>query len=282
MNSVDRAGAPPAPRTKRQKKGGVGETLRFLLLLFLFALLIRSFVAAPFMIPSASMLPKMMIGDYLFVAKWPYGYSRYSMPFGLLSFDGRVLSGQPDRGDVIVFRYPDGSSDDWVKRLIGLPGDRIQMIGGVVHLNGRQVPKVRIADYLVPITPNSPCRYVDPQAARVVTNEAGQRFCSYPRYRETLPGGRSYDVIDQLSEGPGDDTAVYTVPAGHYFMMGDNRDDSEDSRFALQAGGVGFLPADYLIGEALINFFSTDGSAEWLKPWTWFSAARGERMGGTF
>jgi signal peptidase I len=115
-----------------------------------------------------------------------------------------------------------------------------------------------------------------------VTDEAGRRFCSYPRFRETLPGGRSYYVIDQLDGGPADDTDVFTVPAGHYFMMGDNRDDSEDSRFPREAGGVGFLPSDYIIGRALITFFSTDGTAEWVKPWTWFSAARRERVGETF
>jgi signal peptidase I len=270
------------PKKIRKQRSSLGETTRFLLLLFLFALILRSFIIAPFMIPSGSMLPRMMIGDYLFVAKWPYGFSRYSMPFGLASFEGRIFARQPERGDVVVFRYPGGGDDDYVKRLIGLPGDRIQMVGGVVRLNGKPVPKVRIADYLMPITPNSPCRYVAQEQARTVTDEDGQRFCSYPRFRETLPGGGSYQVLDQLESGPADDTAVFTVPAGHYFMMGDNRDDSEDSRFAREGGGVGFLPADYIIGRALITFFSTDGSAEWLKPWTWFSAARWERVGETF
>jgi signal peptidase I len=182
---------------------------------------------------------------------------------------------------VVVFRYPGGGDDDYVKRLIGLPGDRIQMLGGTLHLNGKPVPKVRIADYLVPITPNSPCRYVEQEAARVVTDRR-RRFCSYTRFRETLPGGRSYEVLDQLDGGPGDDTPVYTVPAGHYFMMGDNRDDSQDSRFATEADGVGYLPSEYIVGRALITFFSTDGSAEWLKPWTWASATRWERIGETF
>ena len=281
MDSAETAAAAPAAPPAR-KRGGMGELARFLLLLFVFALIFRSFLLAPFMIPSGSMLPKMMIGDYLFVAKWPYGYSRYSLPFGLIDFDGRVPAGNPERGDVIVFRHPGGGEDDLVKRLIGLPGDRIQMIGGIVHLNGKPLPKVRIADYLMPITPNSPCRYVEQESARTVTDEKGQRFCSYPRFRETLPGGRSYEVLDQLEDGPADNTEVYTVPAGNYFMMGDNRDDSEDSRFPREVGGVGYLPADYLIGRALIDFFSTDGSAVWAKPWTWFSAARWERIGETF
>ena len=270
-----------AKRSRKRKKEGVAETTRFLLLLFLFAVLLRSFVVAPFSIPSGSMLPRMMIGDYLFVAKWSYGYSRVSLPFGLGSFDGRLLAREPERGDVAVFRYPDGSDEDYVKRVIGLPGDQVQMQEGVLYLNGEAVPRVRVADFLMPITPNSPCRTIDPAAARVVTDREGSRFCAYPRYRETLPEGRSFYVLDQI-QGPTDDTPVYIVPDDHYFMMGDNRDDSEDSRIALEAGGVGYLPADYLIGEALITFFSTDGSAEWLKPWTWFSAARWERIGDTY
>jgi signal peptidase I len=261
-----------------KRKSGLAETTRFLLLFFLFAILLRTFVLAPFVIPSGSMLPELRIGDYLFVAKWPYGYSRYSVPFGLASFSGRIWDGEPERGDVVVFRYP-GTEDDWVKRLIGLPGDKVQMRGGQLFLNGKAVPKVRVADWLMPVTANSPCRYGG--EVRAPTVEATGRFCRYPRYRETLPGGRSYEVLDQV-ETAADDTEVYTVPAGHYFMMGDNRDDSADSRFRRDQDGVGLLPRDYITGRALIAFFSTDGSSEWLKPWTWVSAARWERVGRTF
>jgi signal peptidase I len=270
--------ASDAARPKKAKKGGLAETTRFLLLFLLFAILLRTFIVAPFMIPSGSMMPEVMIGDYLFVAKWPYGYSRYSVPFGLATFTGRIWGGEPKRGDIVVFRYP-GRDEDWVKRLIGLPGDRVQMRGGQLYLNGAAVPKVRIADWLMPVTANSPCRYAGRMAAPVVQD--GQRFCRYPRYRETLPGGRSYEVLDQY-EGAADYTSVYTVPPDHYFMMGDNRDDSADSRFTLNERGVGLLPRDYVIGRALITFFSTDGSAEWLKPWTWAMAARWERVGRTF
>ncbi|PWG01809.1 signal peptidase I [Sphingosinicella humi] len=272
-----RSSAPPAER----KKEGFRETTRFLLLLFVFALVLRSFIVAPFSIPSGSMLPTMMIGDYLFVAKWPYGYSRFSLPFGLGSFDGRILADAPERGDIAVFRYPGGGDDDYVKRVIGLPGDTVQMKDGALWLNGTEVPRVRVADWLMPITPNSPCRTVDPEAARVVEDEDGNRFCAYERYRETLPGGESYYILDQI-DGIADDTPLHVVPEGHYFMMGDNRDDSLDSRFSLAAEGVGYLPHDYLIGEAMIVFFSTDGAAEWLKPWTWISAARWDRIGETF
>lgn len=272
--------ASDAARPEKAKKGGLAETTRFLLLFLLFAILLRTFVVAPFMIPSGSMMPQVMIGDYLFVAKWPYGYSRYSVPFGLASFKGRIWGGEPKRGDVVVFRYP-GRDEDWVKRVIGLPGDRVQMRGGRLFLNGTAVPKVRIADWLMPVTANSPCRYAGRTPPPAPAADAGQRVCRYPRYRETLPGGRSYEVLDQ-HDGPADYTTAYTVPEGHYFMMGDNRDDSADSRFTLSERGVGLLPRDYVIGRALIAFFSTDGSAEWLKPWTWVTAARWERVGRTF
>ena len=271
--------APEAPAPVR-KREGVAESIRFLLLLFVIAVLLRSFFIAAFSIPSGSMLPRMMIGDYLFVAKWPYGYSRYSFPFGIMSFDGRFLDREAERGDVIVFRYP-GSDQDYVKRLIGLPGDMVQVREGVLYLNGEAVPKTRIGDFLMPETPNSPCRFVDPSRKREVTGKDGQRLCAYPRYRETLPGGRSYEVIDQ-ADSPADNTEVFMVPEGHYFMMGDNRDDSLDSRFPVAAGGVGMLPEENLIGRALITFFSTDGSAQWLKPWTWVSAARWNRIGETY
>ncbi len=279
MDRADKTGMTLGPRPGVRKKDGIASLTRFLIFLFFFSLFLRTFIVAPFVIPSGSMLPRMMIGDFLFVAKWPYGISRFSIPFGLGSFDGRWFAGEPERGDIAVFRYP-GRDDDYVKRLIGLPGDRIQMRGGQLFLNGKAVPKVRIADFLMPISANSPCRHVDPSRARVIEQE-GRKYCSYVRYRETLPGGRSYEVLDEVSDGPGDDTGTYVVPPGHYFMLGDNRDDSADSRYPRDEG-VGFLPADYLVGRALITFFSTDGSAEWLKPWTWFSAARWERIGETF
>jgi len=270
----------PKAGERKQRGGGIAETTRFLLILFVLAVLLRSLIAAPFVIPSGSMLPRMMIGDYLFVAKWPYGYSRYSFPFGILPIDGRIWGGTPRRGDVVVFRYPD-SDKDYVKRLIGLPGDLVQMRGGTLYLNGDPVKKERIADYRMPVSPNSPCRAFNPVGVHEETRPAGQHICVYHRFRETLPGGRSYEVLDQ-GITKGDDTAVYVVPEGNYFMMGDNRDDSEDSRFTRAENGVDYLPEEYLIGRALVTFWSTDGSASWIKPWTWFSAARWDRMGGTY
>jgi signal peptidase I len=258
-------------------------TVRFLLLLFAAALFIRSFVAAPFSIPSSSMLPRLMVGDYLFVSKWSYGFSRYSVPFGILGFRGRVLGRLPERGDVVVFRHP-GAGEDLVKRVIGLPGDTIEVRQGMVVLDGRPLPRQRIADFAMPISPNSPCRGIVPGAVRQVPDEQGGTLCLIPRFRETLPGGRSYEVLDQVVNGEGDTFGPITVPEGHVFVMGDNRDDSLDSRFdrtRVMNPGVGLLPLDNLIGRVMITFWSTDGNAAWLRPWTWFSAARWDRIGRT-
>lgn len=269
------AAAPAKPRE------GWWETVRFLLYIFLGALILRTFVVAPFSIPSGSMLPNLMIGDYLFIAKWPYGYSHHSLPFGIGGFEGRVPAGLPERGDVVVFRYPGPQNEDYIKRVIGLPGDTIEVREGLVILNGAPLERRRIADYAMPISPNSPCRGA-PDAVRRVPGEDGGQLCLYPRYRETLPGGRGYDIIDQIPDAEADTFGPVTVPEGHVFVMGDNRDDSQDSRFPVERDGVGLLPVENLLGRALIGFWSTDGSAEWVKPWTWFSAARWDRIGGTW
>ncbi len=265
-----------------EKKESWGETLRFFLILFVAALALRTFVLAPFSIPSGSMLPNLMIGDYLFVTKWPYGFSRYSFPFGAVSFDGRIMGRLPDRGDVVVFRYPGGTDEDYVKRVIGLPGDRIAVRRGNVILNGRPLPRRRIADYAMPVSRNSPCRAVRPGSARQLPDGPGRTVCAYPRFQESLPEGRSYEVLDQLTDGEGDTFEPIVVPQGHLFVMGDNRDDSQDSRFPTSQLGVGLLPMENLVGEALIAFWSTDGSSEWVKPWTWFTAARWDRVGRTY
>ena len=254
----------------------IGETLRFLLKLALFALVLRSFFIASFSIPSESMLPRLFIGDYLFVSKWNYGYSRWSLPFGLVPVSGKVFGRVPARGDVVVFRAPEVLDHDVVKRVIGLPGDAIRMRRGQVILNGKAIPKQRIADFVLPLTPNFGADKCDPAFQ---DTDAGRPVCRYPRFRETLPGGLSYSVLDQGEMPDRDETDVYTVPAGHIFVMGDNRDDSGDSRFA-PPGGMGYVPLENVEGRVLVTFFSTDGSAEWIKPWTWVSAARWSRIGG--
>lgn len=247
------------------------------------AVVLRSFLFEPFNIPSASMLPGLLVGDYLFVAKWPYGYSRYSFPFGPPVIDGRIGGSEPARGDVIVFRNPSNTSQDYIKRLIGLPGDQIQMKDGQLFVNGVAVPKRRVEDFLLPVTRNIDC----PENGGLPNVRAevnGETVCRYRQFEETLPNGKTYRVLDQVDGGWGDTTQVFVVPAGNYFMMGDNRDDSADSRFAPYGPlpGVGFVPAENLVGRATVMWFSIDGTARWYAPWTWPGAIRVSRIGTLF
>lgn len=240
---------------------------------------LRSFIVQPFNIPSGSMLPTLYIGDYLLVAKWPYGYSRYSFPFQFPGFVGRILGHQASRGDVVVFRHP-GEEADLIKRVIGVPGDTIAVSGGQLILNGKAVPRKELEPFRMAVSANSPCKVVPPAVPRTVA--AGRTYCVYPAFLETLPNGPSYTVLDQVDQAPADDFGPVRVPAGRVFLMGDNRDDSLDSRFAPFVGGIGMVPADHLIGRALVTFWSTDGSASYLKPWTWFGALRASRIGNGY
>ena len=275
-----RASRKPAAASKHAEKESASSLVRFVLTLVLLAWAIRSLIFAPFSIPSSSMLPTLYIGDYLVVAKWPYGYSRYSFPFGLPSFDGRIFGGLPKRGDVVVFRHPFEDAD-LIKRVIGLPGDTVEVSGGKLMLNGRPVSRQELPPARVPISVNSPCK-IAAGATPLVVAAGGSSFCLYPAYRETLPGGPSFTVLDQIEGGPADDFAAVKVPAGHVFLMGDNRDDSADSRFSGADGGVGMVPVDHLIGRATMTFWSTDGGASYVKPWTWFTALRGHRIGNGY
>ncbi|HEU5285939.1 MAG TPA: signal peptidase I [Sphingomicrobium sp.] len=273
-----------SPRSTSRTQGAQGRDgglIRFLLLLALAAWALRSFVVAPFSIPTGSMLPTLYVGDYLFVAKWPYGYSRYSFPFGFPPFDGRILSNLPRRGDVAVFRPP-GAKIDFIKRVIGLPGDTVEVKGGMLVLNGRPLPRRSMRPFAMPISPNSPCKVVPPASPFVASLGQGRSYCLYPAYRETLPGGPGYTVLDQVENPRADDFPAIKVPQGHVFLMGDNRDDSLDSRFALAEGGIGLVPVENLVGRALVTFWSTDGSASYVKPWTWFTALRGGRIGNGY
>ncbi|OYY90434.1 MAG: signal peptidase I [Sphingomonas sp. 28-66-16] len=268
----------PGPAAAAAKpRSETRETISFLIKLVIIVAIFRSFLFSPFNIPSESMLPRLYIGDYLFISKWNYGFSRYSLPFSLPLIPGQIFAHLPERGDVVVFKAPPGNKEDYIKRVIGLPGDVIQMRAGQVILNGVPVPKQRIADFTIPVTPNYQCTpdYQDVDAR-------GQPICRYRQYRETLPGGRSYNVLDR-GETVADDTGTFSVPAGHLFMMGDNRDDSADSRFPqIEGQGIGFVPVENLEGKAVLMFFSTDGTASWFLPWTWVTATRWHRIGSGF
>ncbi len=267
-----------ATKPRKKKRSETADFMIFLLKLGIFVFLFRSFFAAPFNIPSESMMPRLLVGDYLLVSKWNYGYSRYSLPFSVPLIPDRVFASSPERGDVVVFKAPPNQHQDYIKRVIGLAGDTVQVREGQVFLNGTAVPRERIADFVLPEKPYSKC--LTDESVEVLPNG---RQCRYTRYRETLPNGKSYDVLDTAQGTQGDDTEVFTVPKGMLFMMGDNRDHSADSRFTAQENGaIGMVPEKNLVGRAWVSVFSTDGTASWLLPWTWFTAARWERIGERF
>ncbi|WP_240504523.1 signal peptidase I [Tsuneonella mangrovi] len=269
---------PPTESSAKQEpeKETLGSFLWFVIKLAVLVLAFRSFVFSPFSIPSESMLPGLWNGDYLVAAKWPYGYSRYSLPLDAPLIPGRVLAHDPQRGDVVIFKHPIDKVD-YIKRVIGLPGDTIEVRNGQVILNGKPVERERIGDFALPMSPNTGCTWGG-QVVPVGTS----KDCVYVQYQETLPNGKSYDTLD-FGPTPQDNFGPVKVPAGHMFVMGDNRDNSEDSRFpAAAGGGVGMVPEDLLVGRATFMMWSTDGSANWFLPWTWFTAARWDRLGNTF
>ena len=241
--------------TKKSRRGGLSDTIRVVIHALILAMLVRVFLFQPFNIPSGSMIPTLMVGDYLFVSKYSYGYSKYSFPFSPDLFAGRIWASAPKRGDVAVFKLPRDNETDYIKRVIGLPGDRIQVIDSVLHINGEAVKRERIGDY--------------------VMRDAFGNTRRVARYRETLPNGVSYPTLDLVKHGFGDNTKAYKVPEGHYFMMGDNRDNSTDSRVA---GAVGYVPFENFVGRAEIIFFSAGGDAHFWEFWRWPGAIRWQRF----
>jgi signal peptidase I len=230
------------------------ETYKTIGIVFFFFMFMPTLLFQPFRIPSSSMEGTLEIGDYLFVSKFSYGYSQYSVPFFTpVAFAGRVMDRPADRGDVVVFRFPPDPTQDYIKRVVGVPGDRVQMISGVLHINGEPVKLERIED-------------------RVTTREDGAEIRT-PRFMETLPGGVKHVILKAQEFATLDNTPEVKVPAGHYFMMGDNRDNSNDSR-----GDVGLVPEQNLVGRAEVVFFSHDGSAEFWELWQWPFAIRYSRL----
>jgi len=244
--------------TAKTRNGGWLETITIVIEALAIAMLVRTFLYQPFNIPSGSMKETLLIGDYLFVSKLSYGYSRYSF-YNLIPFSGRIFGAPPKRGDVAVFKLPRDNSTDYIKRVIGLPGDEINVRGGVLYINGKEVPRHRIGDF--------------------VTSEGDGPPHPIPAYQETLPNGVKYTVLDSEQNGPFDNVGPYKVPEGKYFMMGDNRDNSTDSR---ASWGVGYVPYENLIGRAEIIFFSAavdePGAFRWWSPWTWPFDIRWDRF----
>ena len=254
---------------KDKTEGGIVETIKTVFWALVIAIGFRSVFFQPFWIPSESMKDTLLIGDFLFVNKMAYGYSRYSceIPFTTISlcpFEDRFLGGEPARGDVVVFRHPTAGTD-YIKRLIGLPGDRIQMKDGVLFINGAEAPQQADGVFEEVYEPQGPMRN-RPRCENGAVGEGG--ICRKSRFIETLPEGRSHSVLNIDAAGPGDTTDVFTVPEGNYFVMGDNRDNSTDSRFPQSVGGVGYLPAKYLIGRADRIIFSSAGRSLFYF-WTW-------------
>ncbi len=239
----------------RKKSSGWGETLRTVVYAVVIALAIRTLAYEPFNIPSGSMLPTLLIGDYLFVSKFSYGYSRYSLPWSLPIIEGRIFNSPPERGDVVVFKLPADNKTDYIKRLVGLPGDRIQVKGGILNINGKPVER-------------------EMQGVQQLPGFAGQSV-GVTEYIETLPNGRRHLIWERSDQEALDNTPEFVVPEGNYFAMGDNRDRSQDSRVMSR---VGFIPYENLIGRAEVLFFSHNGTAKFWEIWRWPGAIRFGRI----
>lgn len=237
--------------SKRQE--GFWETIHTLVYAVVIAIVIRTFLFEPFNIPSGSMIPTLLVGDYLFVSKYSYGYSKHSFPLSAGPFNGRVFESKPERGDVLVFKLPSDQKTDYIKRVIGLPGDTVRMQGGRLFINGELVEREQVGEYEYRGAYGSLLRPM--------------------RYLEKLPGGKDHYILEEGDNRRLDNTPEFRVPADHYFMMGDNRDNSVDSR-----ANVGFVPAENFVGRARFLFFSTNGTAAFWEVWRWPFAIRFSRL----
>jgi signal peptidase I len=277
--SADPTAAPVAEK-KEDKGSALWREIKGLLWVLLAVLLFHSFVAKPFYIPSESMMPSLLKGDRLVVTKYPYGWSWVSPSFHVLPhWGGRFLGKVPERGDIVIVTPP-GQSDDYIKRVIGLPGDTIEVHGGRLTINGKPVKSEVRPPVMVPVDANVPCG-IEFSGFQVLTKD-GEAYCRLPIVRETLPNGVTYDTIDLTNQSPGDDYGPIKVPADHVFLMGDNRDRSADSRFSLgppENGLGGPVPWENIGGRAEFITFSLDGSSEWLNPISWVEALRSGRAG---
>ncbi len=239
---------------EKNTQSGFWETTKTVIYAVLIALFVRTVFAEPFSIPSGSMIPTLLVGDYLFVSKMSYGYSRHSLPLSIPLIKGRIFYEEPKRGDVLVFKMPSDNRTDYIKRLIGLPGDKIQVKEGRLFINGNMVERREEGEY-------------------VMRDQTGKAL-RFKKFTETLPEGYSHAIIEASDAAPFDNTEEFTVPEDHFFMMGDNRDNSLDSRSIK----VGFVPKVNLVGRAKFLFFSNDGTAAWWQLWKWPMAVRWSRL----
>ena len=244
-------------KTKKRKKSGLWDTIRTVAYAVIAAMVVRTVALEPFNIPSGAMIPSLLVGDYLFESKYSYGYSKFSLPWSLDLFSGRILGSTPERGDVAVFRLPRDNDTDYIKRIVGLPGDKIQVSNGILKVNNMPVQQKRVDDF----------RFTDVYG----------RQRTIAQIEELLPNGVAYNTLDANPNGTLDNTQIYLVPEGHYFAMGDNRDNSLDSRVG-GSYGVGFIPAENLIGRAEFIFYSTRGGADIWEVWKWGEVTRLDRL----
>ena len=236
----------------KSKENSFFSNLKSIGLAVFIALLIRSFVAEPFNIPSGSMKPNLLVGDFIFVTKWSYGYSKHSLPFSIPLIPKKIFSNIPNRGDIVVFKTPEDNRTDYIKRVIGLPGDKIRVTNGEIYLNENKILRKKLNDFI----DNDKNAFI-------------KRIRKYLEYHDDL----TFEVLDIIDDGIADNTKLFLVPEGHFFVMGDNRDNSQDSRFKT----VGFIPIENLVGKARFIFFSLENS-RFLEIWKWPKSIRGNRI----